>query len=106
MVRIQLRNVGLQFHQLMASLRTSLTAPNWAALTVASGVFGERHIRKVEHIKIQMHEQKRWGSGGPSGSMRRLTGSTSRACGRSPIRKTLRSAVSRPTAAFAGTSAE
>lgn len=24
---------------------------------VAPGVFGERHIRKVKHIKIQMHEQ-------------------------------------------------
>jgi arginase len=28
------RNVGLQFHQLMASLRTFLASPNWAALTI------------------------------------------------------------------------
>ena len=51
----------------------------------------------------KLHE--RWGSGGPPRSTRRPTGSTSRDCGRSPIRNTLRSAGSRPTAAFAGTSA-
>jgi arginase len=29
------RNAGLSFDQLMAALRTLLTAPNWVALTVA-----------------------------------------------------------------------
>jgi hypothetical protein len=44
-------------------------------------------------------------SGGPPRSTRRPTGSTSRDCGRSPIRNTLRSDASQPTAAFGGTSA-